>query len=278
MTLAAMACQANMPNSPDDGQLLNFVDWVVRACRNPKISAHYFRLLVSLVDTYPELLEVVEKEFEIEVKLVRKNAADISEKTAERFFKDLSTINVVGYKSPFDKAAGQRRSYLTPLPDFSYVENFDTSSVDRKRKAKAEEEKRRNQFKDPRKLWNCEVCGGELLYDATPHCKSCGHLHATIKDIPANEITIEAEVHEIAEGDDSWLNEWDTPTIEVQAVRPGAIQQQQLPETPRPAEVGKHPRGIACPDCHSLNNWYPVQADWGETMYWCAICMPQDQN
>lgn len=275
MTLAAMACQANMPDSADDGQLLNFVDWVIRACRNPKISAHYFRLLVSLVDTYPQLLEVVEKEFEIEVKLVRKNAADVSEKTAERFFKDLSTINVVAYKSPFDKAAGQRRSYLTPLPDFTYVETFDTSSVDRKRKAKAEEEKRRNQFRDPRKLWNCEVCGGELLYDATAHCKSCGHVHATIKDIPAADITIEAEVHEIADGEeDAWLNEWDTPTVEVQAISPAV---QQLPMTPAPAapaSVGKHPRGIACPDCHAMNNWRAVPADWGGEIYVCAICYP----
>lgn len=285
MTLTAMACQANMLDSSgelarlneDYAAILEWQDIVVRALHNPKMSAHYFRLFVAFIDDHPELLQEVGLRKEIEVISIREHAGDMAEKTAGRFFKDLAEIGAIKYETPFDKELGKRRSFVTSLSSLSYPESFDTNTPSRKRRAKEAEEKAEKQFKDPRKLWFCEVCGGDLFYDATPHCKSCGHVHATIKDIPAAEITIEAEVHEIAEGDDAWLNEWDTPTIEVQAVRPGAIQQQQLPETPRPApaSVGKHPRGIACPDCHSLNHWKAVPTTYrDEPIYVCAICYP----
>ena len=284
MTLTAMACQANMSDSvselarlnEDYAAILEWQDVVVRALHNPKMSAHYFRLFVAFVDDHPELLQQIGLRKEIEVISIREHAGDMAEKTAGRFFKDLAEIGAIEYETPFDKELGKRRSFVTSLSALSYPEGFDTNTPSRKRRAKEAEEKAEKQFKDPRKLWHCEICGGDLLYDATPHCKSCGHVHAAIKDIPAAEITIEAEVHEVVEGKD-WLNDWDTPAIEVQAVSP-AVQQQQLPETPRPAPIifGKHPRGIACPDCHSLNHWYAVTTDWGGEMHYCGVCMPPE--
>lgn len=246
--------------------LLGWQDLVIRALRNPKFSPVYLRLYLSLIDTYPQLLDG--KKAEIEVWKVRANAGEVKESSATRFFQDMATIQAIVYEPTYDKKSGNRRSFVTPLPDFDIPENFDTNSTDRKRKAKELEEKRRNQFKDPRKLEQCEECGSnDIYFDVTPYCASCGHVHRTLKDIPAKDIVIEAEVIEVQ---DNFLDETTTPRLAIVKAAPV-----QLPMTPAPASVGKHPRGIACPDCQARNHWRAEDTSWGGTIYICAICSPE---
>ena len=255
----------------DYERLLQWQDLVIRVLRNPKMSPVYRELYIALFDTYPDVLKG--KAISVEAWRVRENAGWASESSATKFFQDLVSIGAFQYDpGRYKNDEGKRIGCLTPDPDiFPYPESFDTKGAEKRRKAKDAEEKKRKQFLNPLQLFQCEECGSnDLVYDATARCKACGHVHAPIKDIPAANITIEAELIEIADELDVWD---DSPTIQV-----GAIQQQQLPETPRPAPItfGKHPRGIACPGCHSLNHWYAVTTDWGGEMHYCGVCMPPE--
>lgn len=231
-----------MPMTQDEEYQL-LVDWqdlVIRALRNPRFSDVYLRLYLSLTDTYPQLL--TGEKTEIEVWKVRANAGEVKESSTTRFFQDLSTIGALVYESGYDKKSGQRKSYVTPLPDFDAPECFDTKATDRKRRAREAEEKRRKQFRNPLQVYQCEQCGSEdVTYDVVAKCNSCHHVHQPIKDIPASMITIQAEVIEIQDEMslfDQFLDE--QPTAKLIAIRPVA---QQLPmvEQPRPRSLPARP-------------------------------------
>lgn len=76
---------------------------------------------------------------------------------------------------------------------------------------------------------------------------------------------------------DEWIDIPNMPTLRlpvVSLVAPGAVQI-SLPATPAPAlatVLGRHPRGIACPDCQAREHWRAERADWGGLIYVCAIC------
>lgn len=247
-------------------EMLNWQDVVVRALHNPKISPMNFRLYVSLIDTYPQLL--TGEGVEIEVGLVRRNAGEAKESSATRFFKDLTEIEAVFYQSEYDKSVGRRRSIVEPREQFAYPESFDTNSSERKRKAREAEEKKRKQFQDPRKQFTCEVCGSyDLEYEATAICKSCQHRHRTVEHIPAADITIEAEMIELAD-DWSWLDE---PTEQRAAVKPGvAVVQASLSAAPVQAEPPEPER--RCIKCGRTRRecWYPSAEEPG---MWSLHCL-----
>lgn len=240
-------------------KILNWQDLVVRALKNPKFSDIYLRMYISLVDNYPALLEG--KKVEVDVGDIREFAGGIKESSATRFFQDMATIQAIVYESRYDRKSGHRQSAITPLPDFDAPESFDLKGVERKRKAREAEEKRRKQFRDPRTLFPCEICGGEMEYDLHPFCPHCATPGQVIKGVPASAITIDAEVLEVAEDDFM-----DAPTVKIKAVKTPILQQ----PLPAPVVKGKHPRGIACPVCQSSDNWRVQQADWGGSFYVCC--------
>lgn len=254
-------------------EILNRMDVYVRALYNPKISAINFRLYLSLIEKNPQLLDG--REAEIEVFGIRGDTG-IKESSATRFFQDLVAIGRIRYESNYDRKSGQRKSVVTPLPGFEYPESFDTNSSERKRKAREAEEKRRKQFKDPRKLHSCPVCGSEdLLFDVVAHCR-CGYVAEPIVDIPASDIVIEAETIEIE--DDPFGDE---PTQKVPVVRKPAAAVQIEMSAPAPARTAprnrqRHPYGLACPDCHSEVNWRVVRTSYGSDLYVCGICSPEE--
>ena len=230
-------------------RLLNWQDIVIRALRNSKFSPIYTSLYLSLIDTYPQLL--AGEPADINVWRVRENAGWVPERSTTNFFADMQAINAIAYDAgKFEKKGENRTGRVTPIPDhFDVPEGFDTSSTDRKRRAKEKEAERRKQFKNPRQLLQCEECGSEeLFWDATPYCMACGHRHETIKDIPASAITIDAEVIEI----DSFVDEPTTPRLAV--VKPGENITRTI--TPAPVAlpllairpVAKDLRGLARPD------------------------------
>ena len=267
--LTEQATQYVIDESTEYTSLLAFQDLVIRALRNPKLSPLHTCLYIALVDTYPGLLRG--EKTEIEAWRLRENAGWASKASATRFFQDMSAIHAFTYDpGKYDKKTDDRVGSLTPNPDvFPYPEMFDTNSTDRKRKAREAEGKRRNQFKDPRKLMQCPECGSEdLFFDVVAHCK-CGYVAEPIRDIPASEIIIEAEIIE-AQDDFSASFLDAAPTIPRLAVVPA------LPVTPAPAPapLGKHPRGIPCPDCQAREHWRPEPTTWGGTIYVCALCNP----
>lgn len=255
------------------GQMLSAYDVVVRAMRNPKIPDLHFRLYSAMVETYRQLLEG--KRQEIEVWRIRNNAGERSERSATRFFQDMVSIGKISYEAGYDKKSGQRKCVVTPLPGFDLPEEFDLASLERKKKERQAEEKRRNQFKDPRQMLQCPECGSNhILWDATPRCEDCHTVYPTVKNIPASEIVIEAELIETTDDFSDWLNE--APTEQRQAVKPEVkIVQTPLPDSaPVSGKIGKHPRGIPCPDCGALESWTPMPAEWGGEVYYCTICYP----
>ena len=232
MTLLASSCQADMADAPSDEELLNWADLVVRAMRNPKLSHVYFRLFLSLIDTYPEILKG--QRVPVEVWRVRENAGWAKERVTTNFFQDMNTISAFSYEpGEYSRRAEDRIGYVIATPKTPYPESFDVMNVERKRRAKEAEEKRRKQFQNPLQLFQCEACGSNnLVYDATARCLDCKHEHAPILDIPASSITIDAEVIELAE-ENPFLDE---QTQKVQAVRRPAAVQVEL-QTPAPART-----------------------------------------
>lgn len=255
-------------------RLLQWQDLVIRVLRNRKVSPVYRDLYIALFDTYPEVL--VGQPVSIEPWRLRENAGWASESSATKFFQDMQAIGAFQYVAgKYDGKAGRVPGQLTPNPDLlPYPENFDTKGVERRRKAREAEEKRRKQFKNPLQIMQCEECGSNnLTWEATPTCQDCHHIHSTIKDIPASAITIDAEIIEIE--DDIFLDE---PTERVPVVPKTprvAITQAELPAAPA-VQFGKHPRNIACVDCGASNHWYAVTAEWGGTLHRCGICMPPE--
>lgn len=227
----------------DDYQrLLSSQDLMIRTIRNSKFSDVNVRLYLSLVDTYPSLLDG--QRTEISVWEVRKNAGEKSDDSATRFFKDLDAIGAIKYELIFDRKTGARKSFVTPLLDFDAPEIFDTKSIERKKKAAAAERKRKGQFIDPRKINMCENCGStNLVYAATPSCLDCFHIHQTIENIPARDIIIEAEIIEAADDIFAFDSFLDQPTEKMQAVRPAPVQA-LLPEPALPPMPD-----VACRKC-----------------------------
>lgn len=246
--------------------LLSWQDLVIRALRNPKFSAVYLRLYISLIDTYPQLL--AGERAEIEVWKVRSNAGEVKESSATRFFSDLQDIQALVYEPTYDKKTGMRRSFVTPLPDFDAPETFNTATSERKRRAKDAEAKRRSQFKNPHSLFPCTMCGStNLEYDLQPLCLDCGHRDDPIKAVPQAAITIDAEIIEIEE---SFLDE---PTQRLAAVPKTPVIVQTVLPTPAAPALGMHPRKIACPACRKKDEWQAVNTSYGTVMYVCR-CTP----
>lgn len=226
MTSLLSTSQMGTDDMPSDyEELLNLVDLAERAMRNPKLSAAYFRLFLSLVHTYPQILHG--DRVPVEVWRIQENGASKKQVTTN-FFNDMNAIGAFIYESVFRREANERESFVTATPNTPFPETFDVMSVDRKRRAKEAEEKRRNQFKDPRQMLQCPECGSNhILWDATPRCENCHTVYPTVKDIPAENIVIEAEIIELA--DDPFLDE---PTLKVPVVRAPVMVQQELPPLP----------------------------------------------
>lgn len=261
MTSLVLPCQTDMADTSDYEKLLQWADLVSRTIRNPKYSDAYCRMYLSTLDIYPQILEGLP--VPIEVWRIREGAGWRSERTTSNFFRDMNAIQGFVYDGGYyNKKTKDRIGTITATPKTPFPEEFDTNSLERKRKARDKEEKRRQQFKDPRQIIRCEVCDSEdILWSATPTCQKCHHVHKTITGIKPGEIVIEGEVHEIA--DEAWLDEETEarPAVQVQAV-------QQPLAAPARAH-GRHPRGIACPMCKRNDRWYGVESEWGETLYSC---------
>lgn len=248
---------------------LDWHDLVVRALRNQKMSPVYVRLYLALVDTYPGLLSG--EKVEIEAWRVRENAGWAKERITTSFFQDMAAINAFVYDpGKYNKKESERVGSLLPNPHvFPYPEGFDTNGVDRKRKAREQEEKRRKQFKNPRQLLQCTECGSEeIFYDVTPYCMACGHAYETIKSIPASEVTIDAEIIEIA---DDFFASGDEPTAPRLAAVSAPVQ--QLPMTPLPLpspRLGRHRDGWICDRCGQADKFVSVPTTWGGTIDVCT--------
>lgn len=269
MNVNQLSCQADAPS--DYEELLNWVDLAVRAMRNPKLSPAYFRLLLSLLDTYPQILRG--ERVPVEVWRVQENAGDAKKQVTTNFFNDMNAIGAFVYESVFRKKLNDRVCFVTATPNTPYPETFDTANLDRKRRAKEKEAQRRNQFQDPRKQFECENCGShDLEYEATAICKSCGHRHRTIEHIPASEIIIQAEVIEIT---DDWLDEptEQRPVVQVAKVQ---VQQAELPAAAPAPALPAHLRTRPCPDCGKPNPWVPMSTAWGEPLFVCKYCSEED--
>lgn len=91
-----------------------------------------------------------------------------------------------------------------------------------------------------------KLCGGECIERKKYLCKGCG-----MDNIGERDVLMISE--------ESWKREQEEKMIEAS-----------------PVEYVSHPRGIACPDCHSLNHWYAVPTEWGGTIYNCGVCMPPE--
>ena len=90
-----------------------------------------------------------------------------------------------------------------------------------------------------------KLCGGECIERKKYLCKGCG-----MDNIGERDVLMISE--------ESWRRE----------------QEEKMMEEAESVPMGKHPRGIACPGCHSLNHWYAVTTDWGGEMHYCGVCMP----
>jgi hypothetical protein len=246
---------------------LSWEDLVVRALRNPKYPPIYFRLYVSLVYTYPQLLEG--ESVEIEVWRVRENAGWAPERSTTNFFQDMVAIDAIAYlPGKYEKKVERRVGKVTPTPDiFDAPESFDTSGTERKRKAKDAEAKRRSQFMNPHTLFPCSNCGSTLVdYTLVPTCTQCGHKDEPLENIPAAAITIDAEIIDVQE-ENQFLDE---PTRKLASIPKTPVLVQAVLPSP---QVGMHPRKIACPACRKKDQWYAHDTSYGTKMYVCR-CTP----
>lgn len=223
-------------------RLVEWKDCVTEAMHNEKFSPYYLRMYMALINAHPELLQGDESD--LQVKLLRADAGGIGAPTATRFFRDMSMIGAFEYSSGEPVGNGRtfeaRIGHIKPNPSiFPHPELFDTNALDRKRKAKEAEAKRRSQFIDPRQLFECEICGSKhLVYSATAVCLDCHHVHEPIINIPVDQIVIKGEVVEIIEEGD-YTDEG--PTLILTAIRPPVAQQLPMVEPPRPRSLPARP-------------------------------------
>lgn len=250
----------------DYTRALNWHDLVVRVLRNRNISPIYTCLYLSLMDTYPQLLDG--KPADIQVWRVRENAGWVPERSTTNFFQDMNAINAFVYDAgKFDKKFENRTGRVTPIPNVSDApESFDLKATERRRKAKEAEAKRRSQFKNPLQIYQCEECGSNnIVWDAYAKCLDCHHEHAPIRDILPGAITIDAEI-EIA---DDFFASGDEPTAPRLVAVSAPVQ--QLPMTPLPSpRLGRHRDGWICDRCGQADKFVSVPTTWGGTIDVCT--------
>lgn len=197
-------------------KLFQWVDLVVRVIRNGKISPAYKCLYISLIDTYPQVL--TGQRIEVAVHTIRENAGWVSKRSAGNFLQDMVTIDALEYDAgSYSQKENARPGYIQAnIEMFSYPETFDMKNIERRRKAKEAEAKKRNEIRHQLQILECEVCGSaSIVNDVIATCKSCGHVHDPITDVPSALITIEAEVVELSdepeEEEDDFLDQAPAP-------------------------------------------------------------------
>lgn len=269
MASTIMPCQGDMVTIPtaEYEELINMIDLFVRGMRNPKFTPIYFRLFFALINLHPGILKG--EKVPVEVHTLREWAGWTKERVTSNFLQDMNEIGAFIYESgKYDKVGNKRVGYITGTNLTQYPESFDVVTLDRKKKAKEAEAKRRKQFKNPLQIMQCEECGSNnISWDATCRCLDCKHEHAPIKDIPASMITIEAEVIELA--DDVFFAP--TEKIPVPSTPIPAAIQEELPQTPIPEIVlARHSRGWICDKCGQADKFVSIPTQWGGTMEICT--------
>ena len=175
-------------------QQLERDDIRTRAIRNPKMSAAYRLLFVSMLDTYTNILNG--EKTAINVWQIRENAGWISERTVSYFLNDLQAIGALIYDpGQYSKDEEKREGFITTDIDiFPYPEKFDTRSTEGRKKARESEKEKRDAGRLALLILQCENCGSsEIRYDLLPTCKECGHKHAPLTGIDASRLTIALE-------------------------------------------------------------------------------------
>ena len=165
-----------------------------RARCNRKITHADYRLYMSLISTYPQLL--TGKPTSIRVWEVRENAGWVSEASASQFFQTMVTIGAFAYDpGKFSRDEQQRQGLVTAdLKIFPYPEAFDMRSTESRKKKRESEKEKRDVMRLALLILQCENCGSsEIRYDLLPTCKECGHKHAPLTGIDASRLTIAPE-------------------------------------------------------------------------------------
>lgn len=165
-------------------------DIIFRAIDNPKISHVYFRLYISMLDSYPQLLtgELI-TDFDLES--VRKKAGCASVASATKFIGDLKAIDAILLYEPGGKieqgnvCLGRIRGNPDKIP---YPEYFKLSETAQRKK---ELDAQRARDAARALILNCAKCGSaKIKYDLVAICKECGFKHLPIKDVDKELIHI----------------------------------------------------------------------------------------
>lgn len=181
-----------------------WADLVTRIIRNGNMSPASRLLYISLVDKYPQALNG--ERVQIQVHDLRENAGWIGETAAGEFLRDMGTVNAIDYDSgKHNPETNKRFGYITGNVDvLPYPEKIDLKKLESQRKARKKAEDQRKKLKHELQILQCEQCGSaSIVNDVIAKCASCGHVHDPIRDVPSALITIEAEVVELAEEEQS---------------------------------------------------------------------------